>query len=53
MTPPVVTQRRTWAQPTPPQPVHSQEMYQPELRTWNKMGGTGGGFVLHDATADR
>ncbi|XP_068904602.1 patronin isoform X7 [Tenebrio molitor] len=53
MTPPVVTQRRTWAQPTPPQPVHAQEMYQPELRTWNKMGGTGGGFVLHDATADR
>nr|XP_008193061.1 PREDICTED: patronin isoform X11 [Tribolium castaneum] len=41
-TPPPVPQRRTWAQqPTPP----PQEFHQPELRTWNKMGG---GFVLHD-----
>lgn len=50
MTPPVVPQRRTWSQqPTPP----PQEIYQPELRTWNKMGGTGGGFVLHDTPTDR
>ncbi|XP_063914584.1 patronin isoform X4 [Zophobas morio] len=51
MTPPVVTQRRTWAQQPPPSV--GQDVYQPELRTWNKMGGSGGGFVLHDTPAER
>ncbi|KAJ8916210.1 hypothetical protein NQ315_016349 [Exocentrus adspersus] len=49
--PPMVPQRRTWAQQQP-QPIPAPDPYhQPELRTWGKpqtAGGGGGGFMLHD-----
>ncbi|XP_023310472.1 patronin isoform X3 [Anoplophora glabripennis] len=54
--PPVVPQRRTWAQQPQPPPVRDP-YHQPELRTWGKPQSTGGdigggGFMLHD-TPDR
>lgn len=51
--PPVIAPRRTWAQQAVPSPQPIPlESYQPELRTWSKVGGQTG-FVLHEGTGDR